>query len=141
MSAAPGPQDVFAGMLLDLDAQRWSAVQSALADVVRVDYTSLAGGEPEEVPAEELVGRWREVLSGFAATQHHLGPLVLRAGADEVVRLSCAVRGHHYRAGSDDPTAWLVAGSYDVEAARSGGSWRLSAITLNVTYQAGDAPG
>src|SRR5690606_34429994 len=69
-------QDLITRLLFAVDALDWAGVRAAFADEVEVDYTSLFGGSPERLPADELVTRWQGMLPGFAATQHQTGPIV-----------------------------------------------------------------
>jgi hypothetical protein len=109
----------------DVDRRDWEAIRAGLADRVSTDYTSLFGGEPEELTADALVERWRGLLPGFDATQHLLGPLVVRGD-----RAECNVRAYH-RLGD---RVWLVAGRYTLTL-RDG---RLAGIVLHTAYQDGD---
>jgi hypothetical protein len=84
--------DVLPRMLHAIDALDWPAVRAAFAEQVRVDYTSLSGGEPETLPADDLVARWQGLLPGFDATQHMTGPVVL-TDDDGDVRADTHVRG------------------------------------------------
>jgi hypothetical protein len=119
-------------LLHDVDRRDWAAIRAGLADVVRCDYTSLFGGEVEELPADELVARWQGLLPGFDATQHLLGPLVPAADPPaDGVWLECNVRGYH-RLGDRE---WLVAGRYRI---RVDGGTAVSGITLDTSYQSGD---
>ncbi|MGH7717512.1 MAG: nuclear transport factor 2 family protein [Gemmatimonadaceae bacterium] len=75
----------------DADARDWPAVRARFADTVDVDYTSLAGGEPARMPADQLVAAWRALLPGFHATQHLLGPVIVELDGDHAT-----ARAHTY---------------------------------------------
>lgn len=128
------PTDAVVGFFLAVDRRDWSALRAAMTDPIRSDYTSLGGGEPEELPADELVGRWRALLPGFDVTQHHLGPLGVVSADDARTALACSVRGYH-RIGDRE---WMVAGSYDLVLVRDAGAWRIAGITLHVSHVTGD---
>ena len=108
-----------------IDRLDWAGVRGAFADRVALDYTSLFGGEPEELAADELVARWKGLLHGFEATQHLLGPVLATPDG-----LAAHVRAEH-RIGD---AVWLVAGHY--VAGLAGG--RISALRLETYYQDGD---
>jgi hypothetical protein len=129
------PTDAVVAFFLAVDRRDWPAVRAAMTDPVRADYTSLAGGEPEELAADVLVDRWRALLPGFDVTQHHLGPLgaVATDGPSETT-LACTVRGHH----RIDDREWMVAGSYDLRLVRDAATWRVTGITLHVSHVTGD---
>jgi hypothetical protein len=113
-----------------VDDRDWTAVRAGLADDVDTDYTSLFGGEPERMPADVLVERWRGLLPGFDGTQHLLGPLV----ATPTGEVTCDVRGYHRL----DGATWMVAGRYRLALLRDGDRRRIRSIVLHVTYEDGD---
>lgn len=126
------PAEIAVRLLHDIDRQDWDAIAVALAGTVRSDYTSLFEGEVEQVPAEDLIARWKGLLPGFDATQHVLGPLIPAASPPEPGSewFECNVRAHH-RIGNAE---WLVAGRYVIRVTDG----KVSAITLQTIYQDGD---
>jgi SnoaL-like domain len=121
-------------MLHAIDALDWPAVRAALADQVRVDYTSLSGGEPETLPGGDLIARWQGLLPGFDATQHLIGPVVLTGDSGAGVRADTHVRGYHHIHGPDGGQTWAVHGHYTARLA--GG--KITELTLRVFYQEGN---
>ena len=117
--------DVLVELVHAIDRLDWAGVRAAFADRLTLDYTSLSGGEPEELAAGELVGRWQGLLPGFEATQHLLGPVLATAGGVEA-----HVRAHHWIGGS----VWTVAGHY--VAGLTGD--RITALRLDTYHQDGD---
>ena len=79
MSERMAIADTVTGMLHAIDALDWKAVRSALADRVEMDYTSLFGGKPSIQNADDLVLGWQGLVPGFQATQHLLGPILVRS--------------------------------------------------------------
>jgi SnoaL-like domain len=65
--------DVLARFLLALDDHDWDGVTAALGETVRRDYTSLFGGEPDDLSGAALTAEWRGVLAGLDGHQHLLG--------------------------------------------------------------------
>jgi hypothetical protein len=112
-----------------VDDRDWTAVRAGLAEEVDTDYTSLFGGSPERVPADDLVERSRGLLPGFDGTQHLLGPLVVTG-----TRVACNVRGYH----ALDGAVWTVAGRYTLSMVPDGDRWRVGGIVLRVSYEEGD---
>lgn len=124
-------------MLLLVDARRWDEVTGLFTDSVRVDYTSLWGGEPQVQGAAELVAGWRQTIGHLDATQHLVGNHVVTIDGEHA---TCAanVQGTHVLANpSGDPT-WTVGGRYDVALDRTAAGWRVSALTLTVQWTAGN---
>jgi hypothetical protein len=126
--------DVLPRLLYAIDALDWPAVREAFADEVRLDYTSLFGGEPETLAGDELIARWQALLPGFDATQHMLGPVVLTDDAGPGVRADAHVRGYHHIGGQDGGQTWAVHGHY---TARLVGG-KITELTLALFYQEGE---
>ena len=127
--------DVVVTMLHAVDDLDWDAVRACFAGEVATDYTSLWGGEPETLTADQLIGWWRQLAPGFDATQHLIGPVVVTEADQATVTCTTNVRAYHR---IDDAT-WMVAGRYVVRVVRSGESgWRIAAVTLRHYYEDGD---
>jgi hypothetical protein len=111
-------------LLHAVDARDWDTARTLFPDEVRTDYTSLWGGEPATVPADELIAGWRDLLGVLDATQHLTGPVIEVDG-----RLHTHVRAHHWRAGS----AWTVFGHY-IALVEDG---RIAELTLQTFHEEG----
>ena len=122
--------DVLIRLLYAIDRLGWREVRDCLADHLRVDYTDLFGGEPETLPAEDLVHRWRALVPGFDATQHLTGPVVLTNDGGPGLRADTHVRGYHHIGNQ----TWSVNGHY-IARIRDG---KITELTLQVFYQEGN---
>jgi hypothetical protein len=129
--------DTVTSLLHGVDTLDWTRVRGALTDEVRIDYTSLFGGSPARIAADQLIVNWRALLPGFDATQHIIGPVIVRQ-AGERAEAETTVRGYHRVKGADGGDIWMVAGRYDMQLEQSGGRWRIAAITLSTYYQEGN---
>jgi hypothetical protein len=84
-----------------------------------------------------VIDSWRQLLPGFDATQHLTGPIVATT-ADAGACCGTTVRGHHTLIRQGRTSVWMVAGRYRVSLVRVDGVWRISGITLKVSYEQGD---
>ena len=116
-----------------VDLQHWSQLTDCFDDQVRADYSSLWGGEAQQIARADLIGQWRAMLPGFDATAHHLGPVKVQVDGDRAAA-SADVQGTHVLGGD----AWVVEGQYRVELIRRGRSWRITALTLDSTAESGN---
>lgn len=122
-------------MLHAVDDLHWETVRSSFTTEVETDYTSLWGGEPETLTADQLIERWQQLLPGFDATQHLIGPVVVNEADEFTASCTTNVRSYH-RVGD---AAWMVAGRYVIRLVRADGSdWRIAALTLRHYYEDGD---
>jgi hypothetical protein len=119
------------------DARRWDDLQQLLADPVRVDYTSLNGGEPVTTSPTELVRGWRRVLGGLQATQHLIANHQIALDGH---RATCTayVQATHVLPNASGGPVWTVAGRYDFALHRSSGAWRIAGLTLTVQWATGN---
>lgn len=122
--------DALVDLVHAVDQLDWPGVRAVFADRLELDYTSLNGGEPEDLAADDLVGRWQGLLPGFEATSHLLGPVRVRGD-----RVECHVRAEHRIADAAGGPLWRVAGHY---VARVDGAGRITALTLETHYQDGN---
>lgn len=125
--------DVLTRMLHAVDALDWAVIRDVLADEVRVDYTSLFGGEVETLAADELVARWQGLLPGFDATQHVTGPVLVTQDSGPGVRADTHVIGYHHLAGPGGGGIWAVHGHYTARLVDG----LITELTLTTFFQQG----
>ena len=126
--------DILTRMLQAIDALDWTTVRNAFADEVRADYSSLSGGKPETLPADDLIARWQRLLPGFDATQHLTGPVLLTDDGRDGVRADAHVRAYHHMSEADRGEIWAVHGHYIARLANG----KITELTLQVFYQEGN---
>jgi hypothetical protein len=120
-------------LAVHVDAREWDALADLFAPEVRVDYTSLFGGEAETIVSADLIARWRALLPGFTHTTHVIGaPMVTFEGNDARVR--APVVAWHFI----DGESWFVGGCYEMEVRLVQGTWRITMLTLARAWQQGN---
>ena len=124
-------------MLRAVDAVDWPAVRRAFADAVEVDYTSLVGGQPARVAADQLIATWQALVPGFEATQHKIGPINI-VGTGDQRSAETDVRGYHEIKGTPGGDAWIVVGKYTFQLSHGPAGWRITGMKLTVFYQEGN---
>jgi SnoaL-like protein len=117
--------DVLTRLLHAVDRLDWAAARACFADELATDYTSLWGGEPESLSADDLISRWEEFAATLTATQHVTGPIVVLDGHAET-----HVVAHHWLANGD---RWTVHCHY---MARIVGA-RIVELNLHTFYAGG----
>jgi hypothetical protein len=120
---------VLTRMLHAFDARDWETLRASLTDEVRADYTSLFGGEPETIAADDLVARWRTFMSGLTATQHLTGPVVTTDGY-----LDTHVTAHHWLDDAPGGDTWVVYGHYVARVVDG----KIAELTLRTIRQTGN---
>lgn len=119
------------------DARDWSTARACFADVVRFDMTSLAGGEPADVPAEHIIAGWTEGLAPIEALHHQLGNFRVSVRGDEADAFCYGIAYHYRRTASGRNTRAFV-GSYDFTLVRANAAWRINAFRFNVKFVDGN---
>jgi hypothetical protein len=97
-----------------------------------VDYTSLAGGEPEVKSAEALMTEWASMLPGFDRTRHAISKVKVRLNGSTATATANVVADHWI--GQEH---WQVSGRYDYALARDGRDWRITAHKFTITGETG----
>ncbi|HZB19035.1 MAG TPA: nuclear transport factor 2 family protein [Blastococcus sp.] len=139
MSAAPGPLereaalDVLARFAHGIDTRDWELYRSVFTDEVDVDYTSYRPGSRDRMPADEWVDRARRLFPGLDATQHLLANAWVQSDG-RGMRVRTSMRADHFL----DGERFTLGGSYLHLLTDGGGGWRISAVTLTVTWTEGD---
>lgn len=115
------------------DYGEWEACRACFADEVRADYTSLTGGEPGTVRADDLIAGWRGVLPGFDATHHSLTNHDVRVDGDRATARS-HFAARHVLGGE----RWTLGGHYEHALVRTDDGWKVTAMTMRWTWEEGD---
>ncbi len=126
--------DAVTAIAAGADRGQWERVRAAFADEVRVDYTSLAGGEPATLGADALVASWRALLPGFDATQHLVTNHVVTLAGPDAAEAEADFQATH-RIGA---ALWTLGGRYAYALRREGGAWKVTALTMTASWESGD---
>jgi SnoaL-like domain len=128
--------ETLARFILAVDDHDWDALTAILGETVSRDYTSLFGGEPDEISGPALAAEWKGVLTGLDSHQHLLGVPLIEVEDDEG-RAAVHVVGTHVLDG-DPGSPWVVGGTYRFVLRQLDGRWRIVAVTLDTRWQTGD---
>jgi hypothetical protein len=104
----------------------WAALPGLFGATVAADYTSLFGGDPAEVGADDLLDQWRALLSSLDSTQHVITSVLARLDGDRTVATANLMAMHSRRAVMGDER-FTVGGTYDVGLERTAGGWQITA--------------
>ncbi len=114
------------------DSRAWNDVMELFTAEVKLDYTSLFGGDPQSLTREQLITNWRAMLPGFTRTTHLIGPPLILGATGETAQAAASVTAWHW---IDDPAlgvaaVWIVHGCYELTLAKRNSAWRIAALTL-----------
>lgn len=119
------------------DCHAWTSVREQFADAVFVDYTSLTGGQPSLISADELVAGWTAFLPRFTSTRHTITGHQVAIHDDAATSVSQFEAVHHLddAAGGD---TWILAGHYEHALKRTAAGWKVTAMKMIWTSQDGN---
>ena len=120
------------------DRREWGELVGVFASEVRLDYTSIQGGEAGIVAREQLVDGWRKALSGLAATQHLITNHLVEGGDGDQAVCNADFQATHLLPNPHGGPTWTLGGRYRFELDRISGSWRISALTMTTVWAAGN---
>lgn len=120
-----------------VDAKEWERCRSYFTDEIYADFTSLAGGSPGNMPADDLVGAWAtnlyaDKLSHHMRTNHRVA---IDGDRAEVFSKGYALNILRRPTGSD---LWEVWGNYTHTLKRTSEGWKCSGMTFVVTHARGN---
>lgn len=123
-----------------VDKREWDKMIKLFAPRVKVDYTSLFGGETQEQKREDLVAGWAQFLPRFSGTEHHIGQPFVEFEQDEAI-VRAAVVAYHFTGDAllQPDSEWVVGGHYRFVLSKQDGEWRIKVITLEALWQKGKA--
>ena len=119
------------------DAKDWEKCRSFFADEVDVDFTSLAGGEPARIAADDLIGAWKTNLYAEKKTYHQRGNHRIEIDGDRATVFSKAYAFNLLEGGAISGL-WEVWGNYTHDLTRTREGWHCSGMKLEVVHQRGD---
>jgi hypothetical protein len=120
-----------------VDAKDWQRCRGCFTDEIYADFTSLAGGSPGNMPADDLVGAsatnlYADKLSHHMRTNHRVN---IDGDRAEVFSKGYALNILHRTTGSD---LWEVWGNYTHTLERTDEGWKCSGMTFVAIYARGN---
>jgi hypothetical protein len=127
------------GIALFADLRDWQRCRQSFTNTVEFDYTSLVGGEPTVIAANQQMQQWATFFDGtFKTTQHILGSHVVTVNGNQATCLSNFQAHHTYL----DPTkgSWVLSGFYQHDLVRESDRWKVSKMKMTWTWEDGTRP-
>jgi hypothetical protein len=134
--------DVVHAYATGLDRRDWTLYRSIFTDTIEMDFQSV-GLRPGPYDADRWVADAKRLFAGFKATQHTSSNHVHTLNGDRATCIS-NMQAEHFvaREPNDDledgADRWTIGGYYINDLVRTPDGWKLSEITLNVTWQTGN---
>ncbi|MDW3182736.1 nuclear transport factor 2 family protein [Roseobacter sp.] len=126
-----------------VDAKDWALARSLFTDEIRVDFTSLIGGEPATIPADGLIAGWSGNLTEEKESFHLRGNHRITFEADG----SATMVSHGYAwnkmergalAENGGNALWEVWGTYEHSFVQTEAGWRVDGMSFFATAERGN---
>jgi SnoaL-like domain len=129
--------ELISKLSINLDARDWSAVRGLFTELVYSDRTSLFGGEPVTLGADEFVEGWRQSLDNLDAVNHLVANHVVTLEGDEA-RCAANMQGVHVLHNPSGDDMWNVGGRHDYQLKRTADGWRIAGLTFTIAWATGN---
>ncbi|MDQ3747550.1 MAG: nuclear transport factor 2 family protein [Acidobacteriota bacterium] len=120
-----------------VDEKNWVRARTFFADMVTVDFTSLAGGKPAQITADELIGGWRTNLYSEKKSFHQRGNHRIEIDGKKAEVFSKGYAFNLIEKGKVKGL-WEVWGNYTHTLEKTDNGWKVSGMTLTVAHTRGD---
>lgn len=119
-----------------VDAKAWEEVRSYFTADVFIDMSSVGGGEPGTVKADDLIAGWAEALpeeiQSFHMRSNHL------VNFQTKTRAMMTSHGYAWNAGGGK--LWEVWGVYEYRFERIATGWKIASFVFRATQERGERP-
>lgn len=140
MDEASKVSSLVGALAVQIDARRWTQIADLFGTEVRVDYSSLFGGDAETMTRQGLMERWQKLLPGFTSTTHIIGTPTIVFSERKADVFASVVAWHRIKdlsLGEND--LWLVGGCYEISCEKlDDGEWRITSLTLARAWAEGN---
>jgi len=121
-----------------VDRKDWDRARSYFADEVRVDFTSMAGGEPSTIPADGLIAGWSGNLKGNKQSLHIRGTPIITVQGDTATAVSNGYAWNRLPGAPDGwGDLWEVWGIYTHDFTRTDSGWKVTGFAFEMTHERG----
>lgn len=129
--------DVVNRLFISTDNRDWAKVKTCFADAVLFDMTSMTGGEPVTMTAQQIVEGWDSGLKALKAIHHQVGNFVVDL-QDNEAEVFCYGLALHYLPNPTNQNTRSFVGSYNLHLTKAGGSWRVDGFKFNLKFMDGN---
>jgi len=112
------------------DAGNWNGIlDEVFTAEVMLDMTSLAGGDPANLPATAITAAWETGLKPLEAVHHQTGNFNVEITGNTAT-VNCYATAWHYRQHPTGRNTRVFVGSYVLKLVNLPEGWRINAFTF-----------
>ena len=129
--------DTIIRLFVATDNRDWETARACFTPRVLFDMTSMTGGSPGEIDAQEIVDGWDRGLRHLKAVHHQGGNFQVTLDGDRADAF-CYGTASHYLPNASGQNTRLFVGSYDFRLEKDGAAWRIRQFRFNLKYMDGN---
>ena len=129
-------QETVHQLFIATDQKDWTTVETAFAQEVSLDYSSMSGQPAAVLTPQQITDAWKSILPGFEHTHHQIGNMITNADGNQATVFCYGTATHYlnHKAGN----VWTVVGTYDFDLEKDNDAWKISKMKFNFKYQDGN---
>ena len=120
-----------------LDHEQWDDIRSLFTGTVRLDYTSINGGEPTSVPCADMIAKWRTNRTPLKATQHLLSNHLVTITGEAAIA-TAMFQATHLLPNDQGSPLWTLGGEYAYTFTRADGTWLIDSLAMKILWADGN---
>lgn len=124
-------------LFIETDNRNWEAVKAVFADTVLFDMTSMVGGKPARLSAQNIVDAWDQGLKPLKTIHHQAGNYLVTINGLQAEAFCYGIASHYLPNLQNQNTRTFV-GSYDFHLTRHGQRWTIDRFRFNLKYVDGN---
>lgn len=128
-----GPRLVLEAFPVLADKRDWEGLRACFADEVDFDYTSVAGGEPARVKADDLVAGWKAGLERYDHTKHNFSAPTVQIDGSAATATFTGQATHVH-----GDKRWSCGGDYEFKLTLTPQGWKVSAARFEMKWEQGE---
>jgi len=121
-----------------IDHQNWDAMPALFAHTVRLDYSSLNGGEPAVVPRADMIAKWRTNRTPLKATQHLVSNHLITITGPITATGTAMFQATHLLPNDQGGPLWTLGGEYTYSFTCAGSAWLIDGLALTLLWADGN---
>jgi hypothetical protein len=127
------------GIAIFADLRDWKRCRQSFTNEVEFDYTSLTGGKPTVIAADQQMQQWSQFFqSTFKNTQHIIGSHVVTVNGNAATCVSNFQAHHTYL--DEKKGTWILSGVYNHNLIREGNTWKVNKMRMSIAWETGNRP-
>jgi hypothetical protein len=120
-----------------VDAKDWTRARSFFTEIIYVDFSSLGGGNPAEMPADNLIDGWQRNLYAGKQSFHLRGNHMININGEAATDYS---KAYAINSIDEGPVTgiWEIWANYSYTLVRADDDWKVTGMSVYKVQTRGD---